>query len=74
MALSQDQFEAANDKVDALLRGSKRGTSERAEAEAVSAAWEAVIALPQATAQQRRDRHAAIADVATGLGLALAVV
>lgn len=63
--LTEEQFGMAQDAVDAALRASKRGTPEREAAQAVSAEWEAAIALPQATWQQREDRLAAISEVAT---------
>jgi hypothetical protein len=63
--LTEAQFQVAQDAVDAAIRASRRGTPERAAAEAVSADWEAVLALPQATAAQRESRRAAIAAVAS---------
>lgn len=68
-ALTETQFAAAQDKIDAAIRAAKRGTPERAAAEAQGAEWETAIALPQATAQQRTARRAEIAAVAAHLGL-----
>ena len=62
--LTDTQFSATQDKIDAALRATKRGTPERAAAEARTVAWEAANALPQATAAQRKTRHAAIATAA----------
>jgi len=60
MALTQDQFEAVQDKLDAALRATKRGTPDRAAVDARVAVWEAAIALPQVTKVQRDVRLAAI--------------
>lgn len=68
-ALTENEFSAANDRVDSLLRSTKRGTPERAAADVVSAEWEMAIALPQSTAQQREARRAAIRATAEKLGL-----
>lgn len=62
--LTQAEFEAHQAKLDALLRASRRGTPERAAAEEASVAWEAAIALPQRTADQRAARRLAIAAAA----------
>lgn len=67
--LTQDQFRAAQDKVDAAIRGSKRGTPERVAAERLSAEWERASSLPAITFAQREIRHAAIAEAAAKLGL-----
>lgn len=69
MPLSQAQFSAAQDKIDAMLRGSKRGTPERKAADAVSNDWEAVVGLPTDTAAQRAVRLDAIEAAAVRLGL-----
>ena len=69
MKLSQAQFETVNDKIDAKVHASRRGTPERTEAEALSARWEAVLATPQRTFAQREERLAAIARFATAEGL-----
>lgn len=62
--LTQAEFAAVQDKVDAAIRASKRGTPERAAADEQSQAWERAIALPDATASQREVRWAEIAKVA----------
>lgn len=69
MILSQIQFAAAQDKLDATVRAAKRGTPERVAADALSAAWETVLASPDRTAAQRDERLAKIADFATSNGL-----
>jgi hypothetical protein len=62
MALTQAQFSAHQDKIDAAMRATKRGTAERAAVEAVSKVWEAAIALPQRTFADRQARLAAIEE------------
>ena len=69
MALTQAQFTVANDKIDDMVRGTKRGTPERAAAQAISDEWEAANSLPVATVDQRTKRHEAIAAVAAKHGL-----
>jgi hypothetical protein len=59
--LTEAQFEAAQDKIDSIVRASKRGTPERDAADALSARWEAILAFPQSTATQRDTRRDAIA-------------
>lgn len=64
-ALTEGQFSAANDAIDNLVRSSRKGTPEaKAAAQAVSAEWEAAIALPVRTVDQRTSRLGAIAAVA----------
>ena len=67
--LTESQFAAAQDKLDSELRATKRGTPERDAANARVAKWEAANSLAQKTWQQRQDRAATIAAVATELGL-----
>lgn len=67
--ITEAQFSAAQDKLDAELRGARRGTHDRAVVDARLAKWEAANALPQATWQNRKDRLEAIAAVAAELGL-----
>ena len=67
--LTEEQFTEAEDKIDALIRASKRGTPERLAAEAVEAEWNAAYALPQRTVDDRTERSAAIAAVAVKHGL-----
>lgn len=63
--LTEAQFAAAQDKIDGLARSTRKGEpAARAAFHALSSEWEAAIALPQRTAQQRQDRLAAIAAVA----------
>ena len=62
--LTQVEFSAVQDTLDAALRATKRGTPERAAVDARIAVWEAAIALPQATQAQRDARHEAIAAAA----------
>jgi hypothetical protein len=67
--LTQSQFATAQDKIDAAIRAAKHGTPERAAAESASVEWEKAITLPQRSWQDRQARLAAIAEVATRLGL-----
>ena len=60
MALTQEQFEAVDDKINAARLATKMGTPERAAIDAKRASWETAIALPQRTAAQREVRLAAI--------------
>jgi hypothetical protein len=69
MALSQLQFAAAQDKIDAVVRAAKRGTPERATADALNSAWEAALALPARTAADRDARLLAIEAFASANGL-----
>lgn len=62
--LTEAEFEAHDSRLSTELRATKRGTPERASAEARLAAWEAAIALPEGTVDQRRVRHETIARVA----------
>ena len=62
--LTQAEFAAVQDKIDDMFRASRTGTPERAAAETASDAWEAAIALPDATFAQREARFAAIAEAA----------
>lgn len=64
--LTENQFSVVSDVIDNLVRGARKGTPEaKSEAEAISQEWEAAIALPFRTVDQRATRHAAIAAVAT---------
>lgn len=67
--MTQEQFAAVQGKIDTLVRGAKRGTPERAAADAIDAEWEAANSLPQATVTQRDARRDAIAAVAAKHGL-----
>jgi hypothetical protein len=67
--LTEAQFSDAQDKLDRRLRSTQRGTPERLEVDEQVEKWEAAYALPQATAQQRKVRLVAIADVARKLDL-----
>lgn len=60
--LTQAQFTAVQDQIDAASHKAFRGTPEQKECFAVAERiWEAAIALPDRTAQNREDRFAAIA-------------
>lgn len=63
-ALTQAEFAAVQDKLDAALRATKRGSQERAAVESILTIWEAAIAQPQATKAQRDARHTEIARAA----------
>jgi hypothetical protein len=67
--LTQAQFSACNDKLSDLIRASRKDPAAKAAAAAMSAEWDRVLAMPQATADQRAVRFAAIADAAARLGL-----
>lgn len=64
-ALTESQFSDAQDKVDDLIRAARRWTQEQRDAAAaVSAEWEAAIALSDRTFDARKARLAAILAVA----------
>jgi hypothetical protein len=67
--LTEAQFTACQDKLDDLIRTSRKDPEAKAVAAAKSAQWERAIALPQRTAQERQARFSAIAATATELGL-----
>lgn len=67
--LTEQQFAAAQNTLDARLRATKRGTPERAAVDAQVAIWEAACALPAVSFAQREVRFAAIAKAAVELGL-----
>lgn len=63
--LTEAEFLAVGDTIDAAMRTSKKDTPERVAAQTKRDVWEAAIALPQATWAQREARFAAIAAAAT---------
>lgn len=67
--LTESQFTACQDKLDDLIRTSRKDPEAKAAAAGKSAQWERAIALPQRTAQERQVRFAAIAAAAADLGL-----
>lgn len=67
--LTEDQFEAANNEVIARIQAAKRGSPERDAARAQADRWDDAYALPDATWEQRKTRHVAIAACAIALGL-----
>lgn len=67
--LTQAEFEAAQDALDARLRSTKRGSPEREEIEIVNRLWERANALPERSVEEREFRRAAIAQVAIKHGL-----
>lgn len=68
--LTDTEFSNVQDKIDMLCRTARRGTPEQqALYAAVNAEWEAAIAMPQRTYDQRKVRDAAIAAVAVKHGL-----
>ena len=62
--LSDAEFRAADEKIVAAVRATKRGTAEREAAQALWGRWDAACGLPQGTVDQREARYAAIAAVA----------
>lgn len=68
-ALTEAEFTACQDKIDAEIRATQRGTPERAAAVVRSDEWEAAYNLPVRTLDQRTARHAAIVAVARALNL-----
>ena len=55
--LTEAQFSACQDKIDDMIRSSRKDPTAKAAVAAISAEWEAAIALPQATAAQRDARR-----------------
>lgn len=59
--LTQAEFSAVQDKIDAMARAARRGTEEqKATFEAANADWETANALPQIKFTDRKVRHAAL--------------
>jgi hypothetical protein len=71
MALNDTQFEKANNKVDAEVSQARKSGDEsrKAAAKALSAGWEAVLALPERTFDNRVARLAAMEAFAVANGL-----
>lgn len=69
-ALTETQFAAVQDKIDALARSTRKGTqAEKVAFSVLSAAWERALALPQTKAADREARRAMIFAVAVEHGL-----
>ena len=67
--LTESQFTACQDKIDDLIRTSRKDPVAKSAASLINNEWEAAIALPQATAAQREARRLAIYDCAVRNGL-----
>jgi hypothetical protein len=60
--LTQAEYEAVDDSIDAELYAARKGSPERLQAaQARKAAWEVANALPVRTWQERQERFAALA-------------
>lgn len=73
MKITDTQFQAAQDKLDAIARKTRRGTTgtadENAAYKAAFEAWEAANALPQIKKIDRDRRDEALLSVALQYGL-----
>lgn len=67
--LTESQFAAAQDKLDAMVFSSRKDPAAKAATALIVAEWEAANALPVRTAEQRDARRVAIAAVAAKHGL-----
>ena len=68
--MNEAQFAAAQDKLDALARSTRKGTPQEKESFLrANSAWEAAVAMPVRTASQREERRVAIEAVAFAYGL-----
>lgn len=66
--LTESQFAAAQDAMDARVRGARK-SPDRAAITAQNERWEQAVALPQRTVGQRESRHEILASLAVELGL-----
>jgi phage-related protein (TIGR01555 family) len=68
-ALTEAQFSAVDDKINAAVRAAPKGTPEHAAAVATSAKWESILAAPQQRWEDRQARLLKIGEFARSEGL-----